>query len=289
MDLIAGKNLVFNDFSYNEDQDNTSITSRRTIDGVKNRIDEKGNVLNAVKQEMYLYFRENLKRWCTCLGCLTRFYQPTRGEEEVLSTKLSDWNKKYLVHRKSRLTFVFLFMLMATLTTLINNILVLPTTHATPVDDDNTQAVIRSYAQYYTTRVNLGFDSVRTFTCLIILLARITWHNYKISTRLIMFAYGFQIFFPMIIYFVPYRNLFLDGNNSLSIGVQGAIFLYILYLSKNFVYLIALLPQNMISNANSLSYTYPNTPEFKIAAVTVNIIYVPLVVIWFNFSGFIWS
>jgi len=38
----------------------------------------------------------------------------------------------------------------------------------------------------------------------------------------------------------------------------------------------------MISNANSLSYTYPNSPEFKIAAVTVNIIYVPLVVMIFG-------
>ena len=132
MDLIAG-DLANNDFSQPEDKDNTSIKSRRTIDGIRNRIDEKGNVFTAVKQEIYLDFRENLKRWCTCLGCLTSFYQPTRGEEEVLSSKLSNWNKKYLVHRKSRLTFVFLFMLMATLTTLINDILVLPTTNATPI------------------------------------------------------------------------------------------------------------------------------------------------------------
>ena len=67
------------------------MNSKKSMDGLTNRIDEKGNVLIAVKQEIYHHFRENLKRWCTCLGCLTSFYQPTRGEEKVLSPKLSEW------------------------------------------------------------------------------------------------------------------------------------------------------------------------------------------------------
>lgn len=53
-------------------------------------------------------------------------------------------------------------------------------------------------------------------------------------------------------------------------------------MSKNFFYALALLPQSTISNASSLCYVYPNSPEFKIAVVAVNIIYVPIIVVIFG-------
>jgi len=263
--------------------------------------------------ELYSYscLIETLKRWFTCLGCLTSRYFPTHGEEQMLSSKLSPFNKKYLVHRKSRLLYVCIFTFCTTMALLSDNIKIVKETKIPPrrqtsnsfnqtnlltsyssiysnaTNDDyysaeHTQDIVESYAEYYSSRVNIGFAVIRLLVCLLLLAARLLWNHYKISSKLVISGLCFQIILQMFVYFVPYRDLVIGDDNHLSLGEQASIFLYLFYWTKDFIYTIILLPQNMISNASALANAYPKNPEFKIASVAVNIVYVPMVIVIFG-------
>ena len=246
---------------------------------------------------------ECTKEFCSRLCCPVYSSQPTRNETDNLNDAICEYNKKYLVKRKSKITFVICFMSAIYAYTFYNLYASMPTSLGETIENcpypfdllGDLGGLLGDVSKtcndilYYKIRVELGMHSFQIIPILLLMFARYYWNHYKLSTRAVITSYFLKVLFPFVLLFVPLRYIEIGGdlNDYIQILIMLFITAYLVYTS---LLPIALLFHNLVFTSNSLWETYQLSPEFKIASMTIMVIYSQLVVlvigIGFQIDGF---
>ena len=174
---------------------------------------------------------------CNCLHILIqaqiRAFQSTKNvrlfksEEDVLNIPgLDNFNKQFLVQRKEYMNIVIVLLfiyIVYTLNSDSNTIKSVPSDDLSYPDDEyfqsfqelaelagygSTETVLKkiyNIASLYVAYANTGFHATLVICLFFVICARITWMNYRASTRLIFVSYNCKNVLPIISLYIPYR------------------------------------------------------------------------------------
>ena len=192
--------------------------------------------------------------------------------ENVLTLGLVEFNKKWLVQRKTQLSFIIVMYLIS----LIAVTAALATSMPQQVGDNMTTT-----ASYYYYRVKLGFTAPIWLCWGVLVLARFYWNNYQVSSRVVLASYLLKVITPIFILFVPFRDYFDSEMSTSNVLIQVGILALLLQIAFQSLLPALFIAHTSMANANSLSILY-NSPEFKIVSATFGVFYIPIILISFG-------
>jgi len=195
---------------------------------------------------------------------LTNSIELYEYERLKISEQISEINKKYLVQRKTQLTFLIIMYTLLLAVTYIESFSSMPQEK----DDDE--------ILYYASRVGIGFICIGTLQWLMIILSRYYWNDYKLSSRFMISSYLISVNAPLIIFYIPYGTIINE------LAVQPFVFGIISGIAISSLQPLILLIHNVITSSNSLARYYKNTQEFRIVSSICCAFYLPFIVMLFG-------
>jgi len=186
------------------------------------------------------------------------------NERLKIANQISEINKKYLVQRKTQLTFliiIYTFLLVMSYIEIFSNM---------PKDTEDGEVM------YYVSRVGTGFIAIKTLQWIMIILSRYFWNNYKLSSRFMISSYFISVILPLVMFYIPYGTII--NELMIQTAIYGLLLLIIMQSLQPMIFLV----HNIIMSSNSLARYYKNTQEFRIVSSLFCAFYIPFVIMIFG-------
>lgn len=205
----------------------------------------------------------------SAMQCLKRTFLP------VFNTNLSQYeisklpenmeliNKQYLAQRKTVLSIVMFFYILAD---------VYDVYYCFNIRLTNNETKVIGF-------IDILFVALHLISTIMVCAARYHWNNYRISSKFVIAVYFAIIIAPVTVLFVPYNQILINDSTIDNFFTNMEIASIMIPIAYNMIIPCIAMIQNIFSCSRSLANIYDRTKEFKIAIFVMIIFYLPIFLI----------